>query len=285
MKGPRFASGAGHRRLAVTLALVAAGLTAFGASGEAQRRRGNRSGGFGFQARATQPPRSFDGQFNFCRVAFRGWRGSSWAVDYPWADQNFMTRVSELTKTPISRTPAGEPNHVIVQLADPELFDCPFVMMTEPGNIFLDDAEVAQLRAYTIKGGFLWADDFWGTREWYGFEEEIRKVFPSGSHRIVDLPLTHQIFNQVFHVRRVPQIPSINAWYGTGGTSERGSDSAVPHVRAIMDDRERIVVLITHNTDFGDSWERESEDPNYFREFSVDGYAFGINVLVYAMTH
>jgi hypothetical protein len=267
------------RNAAAAAALVAA----FAAAGEAQRR--GRTGGFGVQANATEAPRSFDGQFNFCRVAFRGYRGSSWAVDYPQADQNVMTRLSELTKTTISRTPGGQPNHVIVRLTDPELFDCPLVMMTEPGNLYLDDIEVAQLKAYTAKGGFLWADDFWGTNEWYGFEQEIRKVFPAGSYKIVDLPLTHQIFHQVFEVRKVPQIPSINAWYGTRSTSERGSDSAVPHVRAIMNDRERIMVLITHNTDFGDSWERESEDPNYFREFSVDGYAFGINVLVYAMTH
>ena len=265
--------------------LVLAGVVCFAVAGEAQRRRGGgRTGGFGFASGATHPPRSFDGQFNFCRVAFRGYRGSSWAVDYPQADQNVMTRLSELTKATISRTPGGEPNHVIVRLIDPELFDCPLVMMTEPGNIFFDDQEVANLRSYLLKGGFLWADDFWGTQEWYGFEQEIRKIFPAGSHKIIDVPLSHQIFHQVFEVKRIPQIPSINAWYG-GSTSERGADSAVPHIRAIQDENERIMVLITHNTDFGDSWERESEDPNYFREFSVDGYAFGINVLVYAMTH
>jgi hypothetical protein len=261
----------------------------FAGVGEAQRRREprlGRTGGFGVEAGRLSAPRSFDGQFNFCRVAFRGYRGSSWAVDYPQADQNVMVRLSELTKTSISRTPDGQPNHVIIQLADPELFDCPVAMMTEPGNLYLDDVEVTQLRTYAAKGGFLWADDFWGTGEWFGFEREIRKVFPAGTFQIVDLPLTHQIFHQVFEVRRVPQIPSINAWYGgRGGTSERGADSAVPHVRAILNDQGRIMLLITHNTDFGDSWERESEDPNYFREFSVDGYAFGINVFVYAMTH
>ena len=55
--------------------------------------------------------------------------------------------------------------------------------------------------------------------------------------------------------------------------------------RGIADHRGRLLVLITHNTDFGDSWEREGDDPGYFYQFSVDGYAFGINALLYAMAH
>ena len=53
-----------------------------------------------------------------------------------------------------------------------------------------------------------------------------------------------------------------------------------------MDARGRIMVLMTHNTDLGDSWEREGEDPGYFYQFSSPpGYAVGINVLVYLLTH
>ena len=89
-----------------------------------------------------------------------------------------------------------------------------------------------------------------------------------------------------FQIPRVVQIPSINYWAGSGGdTSERGSDSAEPHARGIADSHGRLMVLITHNTDFGDAFEREGDDPRYFYQFSVDGYAFGINVLLYAMTH
>ena len=86
-------------------------------------------------------------------------------------------------------------------------------------------------------------------------------------------------------VPKIPQIPSITVWERQRTTSERGADSAVAHVRAINDDRGRIMVLMTHNTDFGDSYEQEAVDPAYFMKFSVPGYAFGINVLIYAMTH
>jgi hypothetical protein len=43
--------------------------------------------------------------------------------------------------------------------------------------------------------------------------------------------------------------------------------------------------VMTHNTDIADSWEREGENVEYFRRFSPDGYALGVNVLLYAMTH
>jgi hypothetical protein len=79
--------------------------------------------------------------------------------------------------------------------------------------------------------------------------------------------------------------PNIGHGLGTGNTSERGADSAEVHTRAIFDRDGRMMVLITHNTDLGDSWEREADDPTYFYKFAANGYAFGINVVLYALTH
>jgi hypothetical protein len=90
----------------------------------------------------------------------------------------------------------------------------------------------------------------------------------------------------LFEVASLPQIPSINSWRGMGGgTSELGEDSAEPHLRAISDRHGRIMVLMTHNTDISDAWEREAADPQYFLEFSPNGYAVGLNILLYAMSH
>jgi hypothetical protein len=159
-------------------------------------------------------------------------------------------------------------------------------MATEVGAAYFDEDESARLRDYLIKGGFLWADDFWGSYAWDYWRSQIARVLSPGEYPIVDLPPSHPLFRSHFEVKAVPQIPSINFWGGRGGpTSERGSDSAVPHARAILDKAGRIMVLMTHNTDIGDSWEREGDDPDYFYTFSVNGYAFGINALVYAMTH
>ena len=90
----------------------------------------------------------------------------------------------------------------------------------------------------------------------------------------------------LYPILKVPQVSSINFWRGSGGaTSERGSDSPHADLRMIADGRGRIMVLMTHNTDIGDSWEREGEDREYFLRFSPDGYALGINVALYAMSH
>jgi hypothetical protein len=128
-------------------------------------------------------------------------------------------------------------------------------------------------------------DDFWGSYAWNVWATQIRKVFPPGDFPIIDLPADHPIFRTMFMVKKMPQIPSINFWYGGGGTSERGADSAQVHTRGIADDHGRLMVLMTHNTDVSDSWEREGEDPKYFYSFSVDGYQVAVNVLLYTMTH
>ncbi len=268
----------------VILGLLIAGLLAAATHLEAQRRGFGR----GYQSLRMATPADSDGAFHFCRVLYRSGRGNggTWGVDYPRADVNLSIRLSELTKARVSFDEVREPNHLVIRLTDDELFQCPFVMMTEVGGTYLDEAEVERLREYLLKGGFLWADDFWGSQAWRIWESEIRKVLSSGQYPIVELPLDHPLFRAHFVVRKVPQIPSINFWMGSGGdTSEWGADSEVPTVRAILDSKGRAMVLMTHNTDVGDSWEREGDDPNYFYNFAIDGYAVGINVVLYSMSH
>jgi uncharacterized protein DUF4159 len=226
--------------------------------------------------------------FQFCRVAFRqsrGGDGAGWNVDWPRADENLSIRLSELSRVPVSMDAEHEPKPLLVRLNDPVINHCPFIMMTEPGGAFLDDDEAKGLHDYLMRGGFLWADDFWGELAWENWEAQLRKALPSSTYPIFEVPLDHPVFHQMFQVSSFPQIPGIGYWDGRDRTSERGRETATPHLRAINDDRGRVMVLMTFNTDFGDSYERETENPLYFQKFSVPGYAFGINVIVYSMTH
>ena len=158
---------------------------------------------------------------------------------------------------------------------------------SDVGTIGLSTAEADQLRLYLLKGGFLWVDDFWGTPAWQQWSREMAKVLPPAEDLITDVPLDDPIFTSQFVVTKVPQITNIGFWRRSRGreTSERGADSRDAHFRAIRDTRGRIMVVMTHNTDIADSWEREGEDPGFFFQFSPDGYALGINVLLYVMTH
>ena len=230
---------------------------------------------------ALATPESFDGAWHLCRLAYQG---RAWATDYPDADYNFSTRLSELTKTSVSKAANGVPNPLIVRPADDALFKCHFVMLWQAESLWFSDEDAARLRQYLLKGGFIWSDDFWGTYAWQNFEREFSKVLPQ--HRFTDIPSDHVIFRTLFDVKKVPQIPAINYWWGSGGgTSEQGADSAEVHVRGILDEHGRVMVLSTHNTDIADGWEREGVDPGYFHQFSVNAYAVGINVALYATTH
>ena len=129
-------------------------------------------------------------------------------------------------------------------------------------------------------------DDFWGTAAWEQWAEEIGRVLPPGQYPIFDIPADHPIMHTLYDVKDYLQVSSINFWGSNGGSvSERGSDSAQVHYRGIQDSHGRLMVLMTHNTDIGDSFEREADDPRYFYTFSVNGYAFGINALLYTLTH
>jgi hypothetical protein len=276
-----------RRRL--RLVAVATIALALAASVEAQfRRRGGGGFGRGFSNARYATPQDIDGRWHFCRIVFReDFRGDGggWSVDYPRADLNLSIRLAELTKTDVSKSPGGEPNHLLIRLTDPELFDCPFIMMTEVGTLGLLDEEAVQLHDYLVKGGFLWADDFWGEDAWQWWEGQLRKALPAPDFQIVDLPPDHPLYRMQFDVKKTPQISSINFWASNGHASERGAESAVVHTRAVVDSHGRVMVLMTHNTDFGDSFEREGDDPRYFLEFSVPGYSFGINAMLYSLTH
>ena len=214
--------------------------------------------------------------------------GSGWRTDYPWAQRNLLIRLSELTKTRVSWQERGVLPHVwLVRLTDPALFECGYVMASDVGTIGLSPEEVEGLRLYLKKGGFLWVDDFWGEAAWEHWSRELALAMPPPEYSIEDVPLSDPIFRPMLEVKRIPQVPGIGFWRADGGrtTSERGEETAVPRFRAIRDTHGRIITVMTHNTDLSNAWERETEDPAYFYRFSIEGYAVGINVLLYAMTH
>ncbi len=268
------------------MALVLGTVRVSAAQGIDQRLRASRGFSGGTEGFVDPSGRAF----TFCRVQYRQIRrergGRGWRTDYPDADRNLMLRLSQLTRTPIRTTPQGRPDHLIVRLTDDEIFQCPFIFMSDVGTMALDSEEAERLRKYLTRGGFLWVDDFWGEYAWDMWVREISKALPPGEYPIEDIPPGHTIFNALYRVYDVPQIPSIQHWRRSGGgTSERGSDSAVPHLRGIRDAQGRIIVLMSHNTDIADGWEREGEDEDFFFAFSPKAYALGINIILYALTH
>jgi hypothetical protein len=275
------------RRRFATLAATAAILALAAATGFAQRIW---YGGYGYTPPRFPTKHSFQGSFNFCRAMFESNRREKrgWSTDYPGADLNFSTRLQELTKAPVTMyTDAEEgdqPDAVVVRLTDDALFKCPFILMQDAGTAYFSPRDAARLREYLLKGGFAFVSDYWGVRAREQFDEQIGLALPPGQFPIVDLPLTHPIWHTLFELKTIPQMPSIQSWRRTGGNTDRGVYDP-PSARGIADSRGRLMVVMMHNTDIPDGWEREGEDPEYFYRFSPDSYAVGIDIVLYAMTH
>ncbi|MEZ5285866.1 MAG: DUF4159 domain-containing protein [Vicinamibacterales bacterium] len=238
---------------------------------------------------------TFEGSFHFCRILFSSNRREKqgWGTDYPGADLNFSTRLSELTKVRVKfvEEPGAEgdvPDAVVVRLTDDELFQCPFALMEDAGTAVFSPEEASRFREYLLKGGFVLVSDYHGTWGRDQFDDQMARVLPRGEYPIVDIsPPGHPVWNTFFPVRQIPQIASIQTWRRSGGgTIERwNNDGAGPDARAIADKHGRLMVVMIHNSDIPDAWEREGENPDYFYQFSPQAYAVGIDVLIYAMTH
>jgi hypothetical protein len=94
------------------------------------------------------------------------------------------------------------------------------------------------------------------------------------------------MWRTLFPVSELPQMASIMTWRRFGSTIERwNEDGAPPSARGIADDQGRIMVVMVHNTDLPDPWEREGEDKDYFFRFSPEAYAVGIDIVLYGLTH
>jgi hypothetical protein len=226
-------------------------------------------------------PEMPDELFTFVRLRYNSfYRGAAWATDFPDAELNLSYRLQQLTSM------RAHPEGKIIDIDDPALFDHPFIYCIEPGDMALSPTEAATLRRYLLSGGFLMVDDFWGEDEWANFHNAFKEIFPD--RELQELPLEHPIFHCVYDLTEKPQVPSINnamAGRSSGITYER-SDAREPHYKACFDDKGRIMMIVCHNTDLGDGWEREGEDPWYFREFSEKkSYPLGINILFYQFTH
>ncbi len=213
-------------------------------------------------------------------------RAGYWWIDFPDSDLNLSYRLQQMTSMKV------DPNGRVLNLTDRELFDYPWIYMVEPGSLLLRDEEVPILKKYLLNGGVLMADDFWGERQWAVFHHEIKRVLPD--REFVELPMTNEIFHCVFDLKgpknrlQTPNIgQGINSqWDGITWEYHDGEECKEMHVRAIFDDKGRIMVIATHNCDNGDGWEREGESDFFFHEFSEKrAYPLGINIIFYLMTH
>ena len=270
------------------IGFTAAALLAFALASLAQR--------FRDQEQEDEPRPNFpsQGEFHFIRVEYtdlpefhRGWgyasRGATgtgwWLVDWPDADDHFSLGIQRLT-----RVETGAPLHF--RLTDDRLFENPWIYATQTGWWGLNDAEIKRLREYLLRGGFIVVDDFWGEEQWQIFRETMDRVLPG--RPISDIAETDSVMHVLYDINEKDRtfIPGTrHLRLGPGGSVRVYQPAGTaPAWRAMYDDRNRMVVAVNFNTDVGDAWEY-ADSPMYPEQMTALAYRYGINYLVYAMTH
>jgi hypothetical protein len=200
---------------------------------------------------------------------------SLWSQDFPRADRHFSQAVRRLTRL------HARSAEQLVNLDEGDEYDWPWLYAVQVGEWGLTDRQGQALREYLLRGGFFMADDFHGNEEWAEFETRIRKAFPDKT--IVDIPEDDPIFHIVYDLDQKYQLPG-QAHLRAGYKSNNGSSALGAHWRAIYDDKGRIMVAISYNSDVGDAWEY-ADDPYYPERFSDLAIRLGVNYILYSMTH
>ena len=122
-------------------------------------------------------------------------------------------------------------------------------------------------------------DDNWDP-DFEFIRPNIMRILPG--EEIVDLPADHPLFSVLYHITP-PQIPSLGSWLRSGQDSE--IPGAPVHYYAVFGNNNRLLVLVSMNSDVSDSWEREGDNRAYFNAYSWKGYALGVNVALWVMSH
>ncbi len=218
--------------------------------------------------------------FTFARIRYTPHYHRGWDADYPDADWNLSWRLQQLTSLRVN------PESVVIELTDPKLQDYPFLFLSAPYSVRFTDDEIVALRRHLLNGGFMMVDEFWGTIQWDYFCDQLTRLFPEFKPR--PLSIDHEIFHMVYDFKEFPQATAIHFWQqGFSYHPVPGTETDhEPHFFGLFDKSDRMMILLCHNNDLCDGWEREGEDKEFFERFSVrNSFPMGINIITYAMTH
>jgi hypothetical protein len=206
------------------------------------------------------------------------WRvgGTSWTQDYPRADRHFAQALRRLTRISVRS---------VEQPVDPDdtddFFNWPWMNAGEMGDWKLTDAQATTVREYLLRGGFLMLDDFWGPEEYARFDETMKAIFPD--RPVVEIDSKDPIFHSVYNLDDRFQILGDWCIHFSVQCQQRAVGTTA-HWMGVYDDKNRLMVMISFNSDIGDAWEW-ADGPQYPEKMAGEAIRIGVNYVVYAMTH
>jgi hypothetical protein len=221
----------------------------------------------------------YDGRFRFVRLTYTCGgncyyyrREAAWEHGYPLSEQNLMQIMEAIT----ALDPHVE-DSMVLGMEDPELFKYPVSYMTEASFWITNDREAASFRSYLLKGGFVIFDDFRddynrGSGGWANLESNMARVLPG--LQWVDLTADNPIFHSFFEIN---DFNSIRQSYDMGRPIFRGLyEDNDPH--------KRLLSIANFNTDISDWWEFSGQGYAPV-DATNEAYKFGVNYIVYGLTH
>jgi hypothetical protein len=179
---------------------------------------------------------------------------------------NLIDSVARYTALPVA------PQGVLVALASEEVLRYPLLFLTGHLPVRFTPEEGRVLQRYIARGGLLFIDDhnhdIDGAFHLTATEEIARLVAP-----LTPLPNEHALYSAFFPFRDGPPTTSheLNGW---------GDNLVHEHLLAVRSG-DRIQVLYS-NKDYSSEW---NFHPDNKRFLSVDPTRFGVNIIVYALTH
>ncbi len=199
---------------------------------------------------------------------------SLWTQDFPRADRHFSAALRRLSRIHVRSV------EQIVNLDEGDAYDWPWLYAVQVGEWGLTDQQAIELREYCLRGGFFMADDFHGKEEMDVFLERMRKVFPD--RPVMDIDKKDAIFHTVYDLDDRFQIPG--AAHVRDGCKNCSDGGVGARWQGIYDDKGRVMIAISYNSDIGDAWEW-ADEPAYPAKFSQLAIRIGVNYVIYAMTH
>jgi len=211
-------------------------------------------------------------KFKFVRIKttpispgeYIGDRGIEWSHDYPEAGIHFSKILTELSKLQV----VVDENEFIFGFDDPNLFKYPLAYLCETRVMQLTDEEIAGMREYVLRGGFLLIDDFRGYYDMQNLQYYLKRALPEFEMKPLDV--SHPIFNCFYSIKSLDLRPMY-----------RG---ARPEFLGLEDKTGRLMMVINYNYDVSDYWQW-SNDPFQPIEDTNTAYKFGVNYVFYALTH
>jgi hypothetical protein len=212
-----------------------------------------------------RPLRAASAQYDFWFTRLM-YDSGDWDVDQRMPS-NLITSLIDYTRLRV------DPTERVLALADPRMLQAPFCYLAGHKLVEFNPEERRNFERYVRNGGFVFVDDCNHDIDGLfamSFESEMASIF--GKSALKKLPKSHPVFSSFFRFDGPPATTfELNGW---------GDDLVHDYLKGIEVNGR--LGLLYSNKDYGCEWDYDWRNKRFLAE---DNTKFGVNIVIYAMTH